>query len=313
MAPLTPFITERVWQDLFASTSDVPRSRCTSPPGPRSTAAWSTTSCGPDGARPPARRAGSRGSGDAEGPDPAAAAPRPRRGARVRPAARGAAREVADELNIGGWSPSAPRAHLVDHSAKGNFRALGKRFAKDTPPVAQAIADADAAALVGALRERGRRRSWSTAPRWRSARTRCSSPSPREGWSVVNEQGETVALDLELTPELGRAGLAREAIRLVKEARKTSGLRGQRPANPSALDHRRRRDRRRAGRARGVGGGRGAGDAPPSVGRPARGHGRVDDPDLGLRCGSPARSGRSGEMVRRRRVVTPAARRAAAR
>ena len=34
---------------------------------------------------------------------------------------------------------------------------------------------------------------------------------PREGWSVVNEQGETVALDLELTPELLRSGMAREA------------------------------------------------------------------------------------------------------
>ena len=52
---------------------------------------------------------------------------------------------------------------------------------------------------------------------------------PREGWSVVNEQGETVALDLELTPELVRAGLAREVVRLVQEARKSQRLRGQRP------------------------------------------------------------------------------------
>jgi isoleucyl-tRNA synthetase len=50
------------------------------------------------------------------------------------------------------------------------------------------------------------------------------SERPREGWSVVNEQGETVALDLELTPELVRAGLAREVVRLVQDARKTSGF-----------------------------------------------------------------------------------------
>jgi isoleucyl-tRNA synthetase len=50
------------------------------------------------------------------------------------------------------------------------------------------------------------------------------SERPREGWSVVNEQGETVALDLELTPELVRAGLAREVVRLVQEARKSSGF-----------------------------------------------------------------------------------------
>jgi isoleucyl-tRNA synthetase len=47
---------------------------------------------------------------------------------------------------------------------------------------------------------------------------------PREGWSVVNDQGETVALDLELDDGLRRAGLAREIVRAVQEARKASGL-----------------------------------------------------------------------------------------
>ena len=52
---------------------------------------------------------------------------------------------MAEELNIGALEPlSAAGADLVDHSAKGNFRALGKRFAKDTPRVAAAIAAADA-------------------------------------------------------------------------------------------------------------------------------------------------------------------------
>src|SRR5690606_14812638 len=47
--------------------------------------------------------------------------------------------------------------------------------------------------------------------------------TPREGWAVARE-GETVALDLTLTPELVRAGLAREVVRLVQEARKASGF-----------------------------------------------------------------------------------------
>jgi isoleucyl-tRNA synthetase len=50
------------------------------------------------------------------------------------------------------------------------------------------------------------------------------SERPREGWSVVNEQGETVALDLEVTPELKQAGLAREVVRTLQEARKNAGL-----------------------------------------------------------------------------------------
>jgi isoleucyl-tRNA synthetase len=50
------------------------------------------------------------------------------------------------------------------------------------------------------------------------------SERPRQGWSVVNEQGETVALDLEITPELARAGLSREAVRFIQDTRKHVGL-----------------------------------------------------------------------------------------
>ena len=48
--------------------------------------------------------------------------------------------------------------------------------------------------------------------------------SPREGWTVAGGGGLTVALDLTLTPELERAGLFREVVRLVQEARKNAGL-----------------------------------------------------------------------------------------
>jgi isoleucyl-tRNA synthetase len=47
--------------------------------------------------------------------------------------------------------------------------------------------------------------------------------TPRHGWAVARE-GETVALDLTLTGELVRTGLAREFVRLVQEARKASGF-----------------------------------------------------------------------------------------
>lgn len=41
---------------------------------------------------------------------------------------------------------------------------------------------------------------------------------------MASDSGATVALDLEITPELRAAGLARDAIRLIQEARKNSGL-----------------------------------------------------------------------------------------
>ena len=48
--------------------------------------------------------------------------------------------------------------------------------------------------------------------------------TPRAGWAVATDAGETVAIDTTITPELRREGLAREVIRLVQDARKSDGL-----------------------------------------------------------------------------------------
>jgi len=45
-----------------------------------------------------------------------------------------------------------------------------------------------------------------------------------EGWGVASEGGITVALELELTPDLRREGLARELVRIAQDARKAAGL-----------------------------------------------------------------------------------------
>jgi isoleucyl-tRNA synthetase len=132
-------------------------------------------------------------------------------------------REVADELNVVSFEELA--GELVDRSAKGNFRSLGKRFGKDTPKVAAAVAAADAAALAASLHEHGRAtvivagEEVSLAPE-----DILLTETPREGWAVATSAGETVALDLTMTEELRRAGLAREVVRLVQEARKSAGF-----------------------------------------------------------------------------------------
>ena len=48
--------------------------------------------------------------------------------------------------------------------------------------------------------------------------------TPKEGWTVASDGGETVALETSLTPELRREGLARDVIRLIQDARKSDGL-----------------------------------------------------------------------------------------
>lgn len=226
MAPLTPFVTERVWQDLFASTSDE------LPPSVH-LAAWpeadgSLVDDELDAQMRLARRIVELGrSARAEAK---AKTRQPLRRAVVATSAWNQLGEelraqIAEELNVGALESFATTGDLVDHTAKGNFRALGKRFAKDTPKVAAAIAAADAAALAASLSATGTATvSVDGADVEVGTDDVIVSERPREGWSVVNDQGETVALDLELDDALRRAGVAREVVRAVQEARKASGL-----------------------------------------------------------------------------------------
>jgi isoleucyl-tRNA synthetase len=227
MAPITPFITERVWQDMFASTSsELPASVHLAP--------WPTvdgTLVDDDLATQVALARRLVELGRAARAEAKVKIRQPLRRALIGSAAFDRLSdelraEVAEELNLGGIEPlSAAGADLVDHTAKGNFRALGKRFARETPKVAAAIAAADGRALFAALNSDGRAVvSVDGADVEVLADEVIVSERPREGWSVLNEQGETVALDLEITPELRRAGLAREVIRLIQETRKTSGF-----------------------------------------------------------------------------------------
>ncbi|MDR1355017.1 MAG: isoleucine--tRNA ligase [Propionibacteriaceae bacterium] len=134
--------------------------------------------------------------------------------------------EICAELNVGEVSTFAAAGDLVDISVKGNFRNLGRRFAQNTPAIAAAIAAADAAALSAALSATGVAEvDVPTVARITiSADDVIVTERPREGWAVLGDQGDTIALDLELTPELVAAGIAREIVRLIQDARKTSGF-----------------------------------------------------------------------------------------
>ena len=227
MAPLVPFITERVWQDLVRPvTPNAPESvHLSSWPVAdeaaiddrlgvqvdlvrrlvelgRATRAESGVKT-----RQPLGRALVGASGWAE------------LSAELRA-------QVAEELNVEGTEAlSSAAGDLLQYSAKGNFRALGKRFAKRTPLVANAIAAADAAALAAALRESG---TATVTVEGESVEVTGDevivTETPKEGWAVATAGGETVALDLTITPALRLAGLARDAVRLIQEARKNSGL-----------------------------------------------------------------------------------------
>ncbi len=229
MAPLVPFVTERVWQDLFASTSD-------QLPDSVHLAAWpavddslvddrlaeqvalvrrlvelgrATRASSGVKTRQPLSRALVAASGWAD----------------LSADLRG---ELAAELNVGSVESLADLGGgdgLVDVHAKGAFRELGRRFGQRTPAVAAAVAATDATALAASLRADGVATvDVDGEPVQVTADEVVLTETPREGWAVASDGGETVAVDLTVTPELRLAGLARDVVRTLQEARKNAGL-----------------------------------------------------------------------------------------
>ncbi|MGW1993613.1 isoleucine--tRNA ligase [Embleya sp. NPDC001921] len=227
MAPLVPFITERVWQDVVRPvTADAPESV--------HMAAWPTADPAlvhPELGRQMTLVRRLVELGRATRADSGVKTRQPLGRALIGAAGweelSGELREqIAEELNVVSVAAlSEAGGDLVEYSAKGNFRALGKRFAKRTPVVAAAIAAADAGTLAAALRASG---SAVVVVEGEEVEVVAEevivTETPREGWTVAGQDGATVALDLTITPELRLAGLARDVVRLIQEARKNSGL-----------------------------------------------------------------------------------------
>ena len=134
--------------------------------------------------------------------------------------------QVAEELNVHLLEPlAAVDDELVDYAVKPNFRALGRRFGARTPAIAAAIEAADPARLAAEVRSAGTAAVVvDGAPVGLDPDDVIVTQTPRSGWAVAADDGETVALDVTITPELRREGLAREVVRLVQDTRKSDGL-----------------------------------------------------------------------------------------
>jgi isoleucyl-tRNA synthetase len=225
MAPLTPFITERVWQDLVVSVDEAAPDSVHLADWPASDDALIDERL--DSAMDLTRRLVELGR--AARSEAKVKTRQPLRRALVPTSVvarldHDLLAEIAAEINVAEVDSFASAGDVVDYTAKANFRGLGKRFGAATPLVAQAIGEADPARLARELAETGTAHIDFEGGVDLGPDDIIVSERPREGWSVVNEHGETIALDLTLTPDLVRAGLAREAVRLVQEARKSAGL-----------------------------------------------------------------------------------------
>jgi isoleucyl-tRNA synthetase len=133
---------------------------------------------------------------------------------------------IAEELNVHDvrWATSADP--FGTWRAKPDFKVLGPRLGPRVKAVASALAADATGAIAGRL-----------AAGESVELTVDEGPAvtigvddvelAREalaGWGVASDGGVTVALELDLTPDLVREGLARELVRTVQEARKNAGL-----------------------------------------------------------------------------------------
>jgi isoleucyl-tRNA synthetase len=133
--------------------------------------------------------------------------------------------EALDSADLRG--PGTPRdGSPLACRVKPDFRALGARFGSATRAIAEALTSADPAVVAQAVADGG---SFQLPvpdlePVELTASDMIVTQVPAPGWSLAVASGETVALDLTVTPSLRAEGLAREVIRRIQQARKADGL-----------------------------------------------------------------------------------------
>jgi isoleucyl-tRNA synthetase len=131
--------------------------------------------------------------------------------------------QIADELNVLNLEDIAnAEGELVEVRVKANFRTLGAKYGANVQEISAAIAQADARELVREIRSYGSMTILGS--KLIQLEDLVITEEPKTGWTVVSHDGESVALDLALSPELINAGYVREVIRFLQEARKNQGF-----------------------------------------------------------------------------------------
>ncbi len=129
---------------------------------------------------------------------------------------------ILDEVNV--KELRFVDANMLEKKVKCNFRVMGKKFGKLMKAVSNAVS-AMTQGEINTLESEGKiLLSVEGNPTLieRGDVEVISEDVP--GWTVANEGSLTVALDLEITPELRAEGLAREIVKRIQAFRKDSGF-----------------------------------------------------------------------------------------
>ena len=132
---------------------------------------------------------------------------------------------VRDELNVRTLRFVDQADELGTYEVKPNYRALGPRFGKAMPQVADAVAALDPARVAAGLGNGGHVGLFVDGHEHQlGPEDLLLVLQPLDGYQLEREGSHAVALDLTLDDELRREGLAREVVHAVQGARKAAGL-----------------------------------------------------------------------------------------
>ncbi|RMG15632.1 MAG: isoleucine--tRNA ligase [Planctomycetota bacterium] len=132
---------------------------------------------------------------------------------------------VADELNVQRVEISQDFDTYVDFDVRVDFRKLGPRFGKRLGAVRQALAALDPREVAASAREgRGVTLDVEGRPEVLGPDELDVRLNAKPGFAAAEEGGLVVVLDTQLTPELVRAGLAREVQSRIQASRKELDL-----------------------------------------------------------------------------------------
>ncbi|QAA82001.1 isoleucine--tRNA ligase [Aequorivita sp. H23M31] len=131
---------------------------------------------------------------------------------------------IKSEVNVKEIELIDEGSGMLVKQIKPDFKALGPRFGKDMKSVAAAISNFDQQ-QISSLEKDGEISVIINEKRTTLAlEDVIISSQDIEGWLVANANGLTVALDVTITPDLQKEGIARELVNRIQNLRKDSGF-----------------------------------------------------------------------------------------
>jgi isoleucyl-tRNA synthetase len=234
LAPVIPFLTERMYQNLVKSEIQNPKSKIDLAPESVHLCSYPEVDSALRDPQLSERMALAQlvvnlGHGLREQAGQRVRQPLPElRFACANPAQREAIEKLAeviqDELNVKKITPRDNLDDLVHYNYKPNLKTLGPKFGKGLAAIGKALPAVDPEVLAPLRRGESVTLSIEGTDYLLASEDVLVSTQQAADWVAADDRGVQIALSLVITPELKREGIARDFVRQVQQLRKDADL-----------------------------------------------------------------------------------------